>query len=155
PANEHNEMGLDALAVQAREALQQGKKIAAFIVTLGTTDAFGLDDLEGVVELRDALVKEFALPYVPHVHADAVIGWAWSVFNHHDLKNTPLAFRRPTLRALAGASRRIRHLPLADSVGIDFHKTGFAPYISSLFLVKKREDFALISRDTAVMPYLF
>jgi glutamate/tyrosine decarboxylase-like PLP-dependent enzyme len=77
------------------------------------------------------------------------------VFNDYDLENNPLGFRRRTLRALAGACRRIRHLPLADSIGIDFHKTGFAPYISSLFLVKKREDFALISRDAAVMPYLF
>jgi glutamate/tyrosine decarboxylase-like PLP-dependent enzyme len=155
PANDRNELDMDTLAAQAREALSQGKKIAAFIVTLGTTDAFGLDDLEAVVELRDDLVKEFALPYVPHVHADAVIGWAWSVFNDYDLENNPLGFRRRTLRALAGACRRIRHLPLADSVGIDFHKTGFAPYISSLFLVKKREDFALLGRDTAVMPYLY
>ncbi len=155
PTNERNEMDLEVLAGQARAALQQGRQIAAFIVTLGTTDAFGLDDLEAVVALRDELVKEFALPYTPHVHADAVIGWAWSVFNDYDVEANPLGFRRRTLRALAGASRRIRHLPLADSVGIDFHKTGFTPYISSLFLLRRREDLALISRDQALMPYLF
>ena len=27
-------------------------------------------------------------------------------------------------------------MPLADSVGIDFHKTGFTPYVSSLLLVR-------------------
>jgi glutamate/tyrosine decarboxylase-like PLP-dependent enzyme len=155
PTNERNEMDLDVLGGQARSALQQGKKIAAFIVTLGTTDAFGLDDLEAVVALRDELVKEFSLNYTPHVHADAVIGWAWSVFNDYDVEDNPLGFRRRTLRALAGACRRIRHLHLADSIGIDFHKTGFAPYISSLFLAKKREDFRLISRDTTLMPYLY
>lgn len=155
PTNERNEMDLEVLAGQARAALLEGKKIAAFVVTLGTTDAFGLDDLEAVVALRDELVREFSLPYRPHVHADAVIGWVWSVFNDYDLEANPLGFRRRTLRALAGAARRIRHLPLADSIGIDFHKTGFAPYLSSLFLVKDRADFGLISRDGSLMPYLF
>ena len=31
---------------------------------------------------RDNLVREFELDYTPHIHADAVIGWAWSVFNN-------------------------------------------------------------------------
>jgi glutamate/tyrosine decarboxylase-like PLP-dependent enzyme len=155
PTTPRNEMDLDALAEQAREALTAGRRIAAIIATMGTTDAFGLDDLEGVVALRDELVKEFGLPYRPHVHADAVIGWAWSVFNDYDIEGNPLGFRRRTLRALAGACRRIRHLHLADSIGIDFHKTGFAPYISSLFLLKDRADFGLISRAPELMPYLY
>jgi glutamate/tyrosine decarboxylase-like PLP-dependent enzyme len=156
PTNERNEIDLDSLARSARSALQEGKRIAAFIATMGTTDAFGLDDLEGIVTLRDHLVQEFSLSYAPHVHADAVIGWAWAVFNDYDIEANPLGFRRRTVRALAGACRRrISHLALADSVGIDFHKTGFAPYISSLFLVKQAEDFRLISRTPELMPYLY
>ena len=155
PANDENEIDLAQLERAARAALSSGKKIAAIIATLGTTDAFGLDDLRGIVKLRDALVDEFQLPYRPHVHADAVIGWAWSVFNHYDFKSNPLGFRRRTIRALAGACRRIRHLPEADSVGIDFHKTGFAPYISSLVLVKNSEDLRLVTRSAEQMPYLY
>jgi glutamate/tyrosine decarboxylase-like PLP-dependent enzyme len=56
---------------------------------------------------------------------------------------------------LAGAAQRIRHLPLADSIGIDFHKTGFTPYISSLVLFKERDDLALLSRTQEQMPYLY
>jgi glutamate/tyrosine decarboxylase-like PLP-dependent enzyme len=89
PTNDHNEVDLRALAELARGALKQGRKIAAFIATMGTTDAFGLDDLEGIVGLRDELVKEFGLPYAPHVHADAVIGWAWSVFNDYPVEDNP------------------------------------------------------------------
>jgi glutamate/tyrosine decarboxylase-like PLP-dependent enzyme len=77
------------------------------------------------------------------------------VFNDYDVEVNTLGFRRRTLRALAGACRRLRHLALADSIGIDFHKTGFAPYISSLFLEKDRADFRLVSREPDVMPYLF
>ncbi len=155
PTTPNNEIGLEELERLAKEAVESGNKIAAFIVTLGTTDAFGLDDLEGVVAIRDSLVEKYDLPYRPHVHADAVIGWAWSVFNDYDFEGNPLGFRPRTVRALAGACRRIRHLNLADSVGVDFHKTGFAPYVSSLFLVKDREDLRFLSRSPEQMPYLY
>ena len=155
PTTYENEIDLAQLEEAAREALTNGKKIAAIIATLGTTDAFGLDDLESIVALRDTLVDEFQLDYRPHIHADAVIGWAWSVFNNYDVEENPLGFRPRTVRALAGACRRIRHLSLADSVGIDFHKTGFTPYISSLVLVKDQEDLNLVKRQPEQMPYLY
>ncbi len=155
PTTTENEMDLVQLEGEARGALKNGKKIAAIIATLGTTDAFGLDDLEHIAALRDTLVEEFRLDYRPHIHADAAIGWAWSVFNDYDFENNPLGFRPRTVRALAGASRRIRHLSLADSVGIDFHKTGFTPYISSLVLFKNRADLELVKRHPEQMPYLY
>ena len=155
PTTDENEMDLDRLEQEVRKALKNGKKIAAIIATLGTTDAFGLDDLESIVALRDRFVEEFQLDYRPHVHADAVIGWAWSVFNDYPFEENPLGFRPRTVRALAGACRRIRHLSLADSVGIDFHKTGFAPYISSLVLVKDQADLDLVKRHPEQMPYLY
>jgi L-2,4-diaminobutyrate decarboxylase len=155
PSHLDNSMRLDALETAAREALSKGRKIAAIIATMGTTDAFGIDDLEAIHALRERLVAEFKLDYRPHIHADAVIGWAWSVFNDYDWLANRLGFRGRTVRALAAASRRIGHLGLADSIGIDFHKAGFAPYVSSLVLTKDRDDFARIARDRATMPYLF
>ena len=155
PTHLDNDVQVPLLEERARELVRQGKKIAAFIVTLGTTDAFGLDDLEAIVAVRDRLVDEFGLAYRPHVHADAVIGWAWSVFDDYDFDANPLAFRPRTLRALAGACRRIAKLQLADSIGVDFHKTGFTPYISSLLLVRDRADLGLLARERSKMPYLF
>ncbi|MCY3720964.1 MAG: pyridoxal-dependent decarboxylase [Candidatus Poribacteria bacterium] len=155
PTTDENEMDLARFEQEVRKALENGKKIAAIIATLGTTDAFGLDDLESIVALRDRLVEEFQLDYQPHIHADAVIGWAWSVFNDYPLEENPLGFRPRTVRALAGACRRIRHLGLADSIGIDFHKTGFTPYTSSLVLIKNREDLDLVKRHPEQMPYLY
>ena len=155
PTTEENEINLGRLEREVRGALEGGKKIAAIIATLGTTDAFGLDDLESIVALRDRVVDEFQLDYRPHIHADAVIGWAWSSFNDYDFEENPLGFRPRTIRALAGARRRIRHLSLADSVGVDFHKPGFTPYISSLVLVKNRADLELVKRHPEQMPYLY
>ncbi|MBL8796698.1 MAG: aspartate aminotransferase family protein [Planctomycetia bacterium] len=155
PSRPDNAIDLKELERSCRQALDQGKRLACLIATLGTTDAFGLDDLAGMAALRDQLVRDYDLPYTPHLHADAVIGWAWSVFKDYDIEENPLGFRRRTVRALAGVCRHIRHLHLADSIGIDFHKTGFAPYISSLILVRDQHDFALLRRHAEQMPYLY
>ena len=155
PCSPENEMRTCLLESMARDILKDGGRIAAIVATMGTTDHFGLDDLHAIHEIRDRLVDEFHLDYRPHIHADAVIGWAWSVFNDYDFGKNPLGFRHRTVRALAGAKRRIGQLPLADSIGIDFHKTGFCPYVSTLFLVKDAHDLELISRKQSDTPYLF
>jgi L-2,4-diaminobutyrate decarboxylase len=93
PTTLQSDMRIDLFEQQARRVLQEGRKIAAIVATMGTTDALGIDDLEAIVRVRDKLVGEFQLPYRPHVHADAVIGWAWSVFNDYDFNENPLGFR--------------------------------------------------------------
>jgi L-2,4-diaminobutyrate decarboxylase len=150
-----NSVDTGALEAAAREAITAGKRIAAIVATMGTTDAFGIDDLAAVHDLRERLVAEKLMDYTIHVHADAVIGWAWSVFNGYDYHVNSLGFRGRTVRALAAAHNRIRHLGLADSLGIDFHKTGFAPYVSSLLLVRDRRDFQFLTREREAMPYLY
>ncbi len=150
-----NAVDLGDLERLAREALDQGRKLVAIIATMGTTDAFGIDDLAAIYELRERLIADYQLPYRPHLHADAVIGWAWSVFRDYDFHANELGFRARTVRSLAAAKNRLQHLNLADSLGVDFHKTGFAPYISSLFLLRSRQDFQYLAREREAMPYLF
>jgi hypothetical protein len=48
-------------------------RIAAIVATVGTTDAFGVDDVASLATLRDQLIADHGLDYVPHLHADAVI----------------------------------------------------------------------------------
>lgn len=138
-----------------RDLLRNGRKIAAIIGTVGTTDAFGLDDLAAISDVRERLVDEFSLDYVPHLHADAVIGWAWSVFNDYDFDTNPLSFEQDTLKSLRTTQQRVQHLALADSLGVDFHKTGFTAYSSSLFLSRDITDFDRLQRATSAIPYLF
>lgn len=167
--NDDHEMDLEALKDTLKKAVEQGKRIAAIVATMGTTDHFAIDRLDKIVELRDELVREYELDYTPHIHADAVIGWAWSSFNDYfgpDQDLDPLGFQNDeeeTYRTLVMTSRKIRHLALADSVGIDFHKTGFTPYLSSMILFRNRRDdqgqvqndLNLLRHDPGVMPYLF
>jgi glutamate/tyrosine decarboxylase-like PLP-dependent enzyme len=51
--------------------------------------------------------------------------------------------------------QRISSLAKADSFGVDFHKTGYVPYVSSAFVVRDRKDLALLSREPEKMPYLY
>ncbi len=155
PTTSDNQMSLIALEEYLRRAFESGEKVAAILATLGTTDAFGLDDLAGIVTLRNNLAKEFNLKHPPHIHADAVIGWAWLVFKDYDFANNPLCFEAQTLQAIQLSLKYISSLNLADSLGIDFHKTGYAPYICSAFLTKNRNDLSLISRKPQQMPYLY
>ena len=155
PTHPQNDVRIDRFEAAAREALERGRRLVVLVATMGTTDAFGIDDLDAIVDLRDRLVTEYRLDYTPHVHADAVIGWAWSVFNDYDFEANPLGFRPRTVRALAAAHRRVSKLHRADSIGIDFHKTGFTPYVSSLFLARDRADVQLLVRGREQMPYLF
>ncbi|TLQ48650.1 pyridoxal phosphate-dependent decarboxylase family protein [Streptomyces marianii] len=155
PTNNRSEMDVGALRSAMEQAISAGKKIAAVICTIGTTDAFGIDDLEAVVRTRDELVEKHSLSYKPHVHADAVSGWAWSVFNDYDFEANPLGFKPLTIRALSDASHRIKALSMADSVGVDFHKTGFTPYICSLILFKDGRDLQLLGREPETMPMLY
>ncbi|HWP01586.1 MAG TPA: pyridoxal-dependent decarboxylase [Methylococcus sp.] len=155
PSTLQNEMSLTHLEETFRQLLDAGEEVAAIIVTLGTTDAFGIDDLAAIRELRDRLVEEYRLPHRPHIHADAVIGWPWLVFRDYDFEANPLGFHARTLRSLQDSAERIGFLDRADSIGLDFHKTGYAPYISSVILVKDRNDLGLLSRDPAEMPYLY
>lgn len=155
PTDLDNAMEIPALEAALRQRLDAGEKVAAIVATMGTTDAFGVDDLEAIVLLRDRLVHEYDLPYQPHVHADAVIGWAWSVFNEYDFQANTLGFAPRTLRSLWDTRRNVQALHLADSIGLDFHKTGYCPYVCSLVLVKDKDDLNRIARDPAKMPYLF
>jgi glutamate/tyrosine decarboxylase-like PLP-dependent enzyme len=155
PTTRDNEMDLVHLEDYLRQAFSQGEKVAAIIATLGTTDHFGIDDLNAIVHLRDQLAAEYKLARPPQVHADAVIGWTWAVFRDYDFEANPLGFHARTLRSLQDSLQKLGNLALADSIGLDFHKTGYAPYISSVILVKNREDIIHLSREKEQMPYLY
>lgn len=155
PTRDDNAIDIKFLEGTLAGLASQGRRIAAIVATLGTTDAFGLDDLAAIHSLRNWTVDRHKLDYTPHLHADAVIGWAWSVFRDYDFAKNALGFRGRTVRALAAATNAMQHLPLADSVGIDFHKTGFAPYVSSLFLLRDRTEFQSVARQRDTMPYIY
>ncbi|WP_129597899.1 pyridoxal phosphate-dependent decarboxylase family protein [Anaerophilus nitritogenes] len=152
---EDSSMNLDHLEQVMERCYEEGKPIAMIVATMGTTDAFGIDDLKGIAEICDKFVKKHNLKNRPFIYADAVIGWAWSVFNSYDFKENDMEFSKDTLKAIEECREKIKYLYLADAIGIDFHKTGFTSYNSSMICLKDHNLLDLVTRDRNQMAYLY
>lgn len=155
PCDNRGKMLTDVLNKQLRQLVQDGVKIATILATIGTTDVFAIDDVVAIDAIRNAVVNDFKLPYRIHLHADAVAGWAWRVFADYDFSANPMQLPQQTLTVLQEISAETDGMHLADSVGVDFHKLGFAPYVSSVVLFKQQEDLELLLYPQEQISCLF
>jgi L-2,4-diaminobutyrate decarboxylase len=150
PSDSDNIMDVTELEKAMNETIASGARIGTVFATMGTTDAFGIDPLKEIVKLRDKIQKRVG--YKIHIHADAVIGWPFLTFQgDKSIKHLPL----PLQKKLMSIVSKITELQYADSVGIDFHKTGWAPYLCSAFVVKDKEDLFMLQKLKKEMPYLY
>ncbi|MEU1906534.1 pyridoxal phosphate-dependent decarboxylase family protein [Streptomyces hygroscopicus] len=146
---------LKSMEAACRKVLEGGHRLACIMGAGGTTSNMAVDDFAEIAAMRDQLVVEYGLDYTPHVHADTVIGWAYLCFIDYDLHRNPLGFSRPVVAKLSRLVERLKTVRHADSFGTDFHKTGFAPYTSSLIVMRDAQDFSRLRRDGGVMTPLF
>jgi glutamate/tyrosine decarboxylase-like PLP-dependent enzyme len=138
--DENNRMSIDHLKQVMEDCKQEGKPVVMVVCTAGTTDAWAVDPIEEVRELIDQFENAKGYPK-PLLYADAVIGWSWLAFSTYDFKQNPFQFSQKALRILEQNYQQVRSIHLSDAVGVDFHKTGWAPYICSLFMVKDYAKF--------------
>jgi L-2,4-diaminobutyrate decarboxylase len=75
-----------------------------------------------------------------------VVGWSWIFFKEYDFDKNPLEFSARILPILKQNGRALEELRYADAVGVDFHKVGWAPYVSSCFLYQNATEFESIHR---------
>ena len=132
---------LEELEQVMQNAIHDGKRIAAILISGGTTNNVAVDPIKEVVEMRDKLVKENGMSYSPHIHVDAVVGWPWIFFKDYQFDKNPLNLSESVKGKISTILSNLKYINLADSFGMDFHKTGFCPYISSLFMIKNKRDF--------------
>jgi glutamate/tyrosine decarboxylase-like PLP-dependent enzyme len=135
PVDEHNRMDITELKRVMDECKKEGKPIVMIVCTMGTTDAFAIDPIAEVRKLIDNYKNAKGYPK-PLLYADAVIGWSWLAFSTYDFKTNPLQFSQKALKILEYNYEQMMPLHHADAMGIDLHKTGWAPYLCSYFLVK-------------------
>jgi len=140
PVDKNGQIIIEELEIKLRKCITEGIKIGCIILNGGTTNEIIIDPIKKVVNLRDKLVKEYNLDYVPHIHVDAVIGWAWLFFKYYDFKTNELNMNNQELNKIFSMKEKINEIKYADSFGADFHKTGFCPYISSIFMAKDFND---------------
>jgi L-2,4-diaminobutyrate decarboxylase len=150
PTDDDNMMRVDRLEEELVKTIESGARIGCIFATMGTTDAFGIDPLEDIVALRDKIAA--TVDYPIHIHADAVIGWPYLTFKDDVSLNGLSDKLQHSIRYIVSRMTELQH---ADSVGVDFHKTGWGPYLCSAFIVKNNDDFGLLEKFKNDMPYLY
>ena len=139
PVNDNGQMNLDILKDELEKCIMYGEKIACIIVNGGSTLYTTIDEIAKVVEMRKSLMDKYALDYCPHIHVDSVSGWAWLMFESYDFIQNPLEFSEDAIVELKYVYNHVKDISLADSFGVDFHKTGYSPYLCSMFICKDKQ----------------
>jgi glutamate/tyrosine decarboxylase-like PLP-dependent enzyme len=140
-----NQMDLAHLEAILDDLAARQIPVATVICTMGTTDASAFDPLGKVRALLDAHPNPPGFGKAV-LYADAVVGWSWVYFQDYDFETNPLGFSQRVLPLLKRNGQAMRELRYADAVGIDFHKVGWAPYVSSCFLYRNADEFESLHR---------
>lgn len=143
--DEANEMDVDHLEEILKDFTARKIPVATIICTMGTTDANAFDPIAKVRALLDRYPNPEGFGKAI-LYADAVCGWSWVYFKDYDFAGNPLGFSDRILPILKRNGQAMAELIHADAAGIDFHKLGFAPYVSSCFMYKNADEFETIHR---------
>lgn len=132
PTDKYGNIDIDEFEYVYNKYVEKGYPIAAIVINGGNTLNNSADDLEQLMPI--ILSRKDELGYIPYIHYDMVITWAWLFFKQYDFEENRLNLEQYVLEKIQKLTIIISSCKYADSVGIDFHKTGFTPYISSLFI---------------------
>lgn len=139
-------INIDQMTKVIKENLNAGKKFLGVNLNGGNTNELVIDPIKKVSDIILNIKNEYGLNYTPHIHVDSVIGWAYLFYSKYDFIKNPLNIEAKILNKIKTINEKAKEFKYADSLGIDFHKIGFCPYTSSLFIVKDRNDFNYISK---------
>lgn len=140
PVDDNYQIDIEKAKQIIIERIEKGGKLVSIIGCGGTTIQMIVDPIEKLDRLRREIVKKYHLSYMPHLHVDLVVGWPWLFFKGYNYSENPLKISEIALKKILKMENMVSEALFADTVGIDFHKTGFCPYASSLFLSKSRVD---------------
>lgn len=142
-----NDIDLEDLERQLSACFQLRCAVPTIMLTMGTTDTFGVDRVKPVCEIVDRLVDKYEVPVRPHVHVDSAIGWTMLFFLGYDFEANELRINRRTLEGIRRNVERFAELRYADSFTVDFQKWGYVPYTSSLVMFRERDDLLYLRND--------
>lgn len=148
-----NKMDLTDFEMQLRACFQLGCKVPTIMLTMGTTDTFGVDRVKPVWDIVEKLMDEYGMETRPHIHVDSAVGWPMIFFLDYDFDNNPQGINEATLDGLRVCVDAFRELKYADSFTVDFHKWGFVPYTASLVMVKDDSSFKALEHDPENFSY--
>lgn len=148
-----NDIDLADLERQLSACFQLRCVVPTIMLTMGTTDTFGVDRVKPVYDLCRKLCAKHEVSVPPHIHVDAAVGWPLIFFLDYDFRANPLAINDATLGGLERNVEKFREMRYADSFTVDFQKWGFVPYTSSLVMVKDVASIKALEHDPETFTY--
>jgi glutamate/tyrosine decarboxylase-like PLP-dependent enzyme len=127
--------------------LAKNRPIACVIVSGGNTLHLAVDNVNDICNVVDKLAYKYRLTYKPYIYLDSVVGWPWIFFCDYNFRKNELSIPEKILKKIKYVVDKLRGINRVDGFGVDFHKTGFCPYISSLFISKKGSELHSIHAD--------
>jgi len=150
---EDNDMDVADLRDQLEACFRLGCVVPTIMLTMGTTDTFGVDRVKPVYDLVQDLCEEYEVDVKPHIHVDAAVGWPLIFFLDYDFATNPIGINEVTLAGLKRNVGRFQELKFADSFTVDFQKWGYVPYTSSLVMVKDKSSMQALEHDPENFSY--
>ncbi|NMO75955.1 pyridoxal phosphate-dependent decarboxylase family protein [Niallia alba] len=151
--NHDHSMNIEDLKEKMEQVIAKGGVPLYVLATMGTTDTFGIDNLEEIKQVAEELESTHCLSPI-YIHADTAMGGMYTFFNNYDFESNPLGLEDNIKEVLKSYQQKFKHIKLADSMVFDFHKLGQTPYITSLFLIKNRENLKYVDLDEEETPYV-
>jgi glutamate/tyrosine decarboxylase-like PLP-dependent enzyme len=148
-----HDIDIKDLEDQLAACFRLGCLVPCIMLTMGTTDTFGVDQVKPVYDLCRQLCVRFGVTKMPHIHVDSAVGWPLIFFLDYDFAANPLAINPATLASLRRNVDRFRELRYADSFTVDFQKWGFVPYTSSLVMIKEQASLRALEHDPENFSY--
>ena len=151
--NKNNDIDLSDFELQLESCFRLNCVVPTIMLTMGTTDTFAVDDIEGIYEIREKLCNKFEIKNKPHLHIDSAVGWPMVFFLDYNFDGNPLHINEETLIGIKKHQKKFEKLKYADSCTIDFHKWGYVPLLSSMLLIKNKKDLEYLENDPDNFQY--
>lgn len=151
--NVNNEMDINDLKDKMKNVIDNGGIPIYVLATMGSTDAFSVDDIKGVKHVCTELEQKHDLSPI-FIHADSAMGCMFSFLNDYDLDENKFDAPKHLLPIIRKYQEKFEGMYLADSMVFDFHKLGQTPYATSLFMVKNKLDFKYVDLEPDETPYI-
>lgn len=138
--NEKQEMDIDEFEKNILKCIKEQIPIACIVLSGGNTLHSAVENIKTVKNIVCSYSKKYNLSYIPYIYYDLVVCWPWLFFKYYDFEKNSLQIEKEVLKKIQHTSDIFKYSNLADGFGFDFHKGGFSPYTTSIFIAKDMNE---------------
>jgi L-2,4-diaminobutyrate decarboxylase len=147
PTAASGQLDVGAFVAVVEGLARESRPLACIVLCGGNTLDGVVDPIRDVVAALDEVGFSAQAGYRPWIHLDLPLGWPYLLFRGYDFAENPLAIPAAGCAATRAVLESLNGSEAADSSCVDFHKMGFCPYGTSLFLTRHAHQLRSIFRD--------